>query len=240
MSGISLDKTTPQVARREAILALGRRGGPEAVASIMGLLSHPVETIAEAAREAVAALDRRNPAANLARIRSSQDVHAQVVLVAEDDPEVRALYQNFLAQSGLTTLGAADGDEVLRAIEAKGVGVVLLDLDMPRVNGFEVLAALKAGPLRPPVIVVTGLSDQSSIVRAHSLGATEFLRKPVDLLELLDRVRRVAPWEMLMTRPGLDDLSAALQGQMRRATGEGGVATPAKTGEPRAAPARRV
>jgi CheY-like chemotaxis protein len=115
------------------------------------------------------------------------------VLLADDDPEIREVVAIVLEPYGFETLVAADGEEAIRLVKLNpDIDVIVADLMMPRVSGGELLKALTADPsLRHiPVIVLSG--DNSAKETARSLGATACLQKPVDLSELVARLRQLA------------------------------------------------
>ena len=104
------------------------------------------------------------------------------VLAVDDDPLMRELMRARLANEHCEVVAAGDGLVALDVLEHQAVDIVLLDLEMPRMNGFEVLARMKAHPRwsRIPVIVVSSLRDVWSIGRAFEAGATSFVIKPFD------------------------------------------------------------
>jgi DNA-binding NtrC family response regulator len=107
------------------------------------------------------------------------------VLVVDDDRSIRRTLEKFLLGEGYDVAVAADGREAIAA--AAGADLVLLDLGLPGLDGFEVLAAIRAEPQPPPVVVITARDDMQSTVRAVQMGAYEYLVKPLDI----DRIRLV-------------------------------------------------
>ncbi len=118
------------------------------------------------------------------------DLH---LLFVDDDPILREFASVHLASENLRLDTAADGAEGLEAIAAKAPDLVLLDLDMPNIDGFEVLRRLRADPATEhlPVIVVTGREDTAAIDRAFDAGATSFIAKPINWRLLSYQVRYV-------------------------------------------------
>lgn len=117
------------------------------------------------------------------------------VLVIDDDPTARELMQRFLDRQGLHMVGAASGEEGLRLAKELRPAVITLDVLMPGMDGWAVLAALKADPglASIPVIMATFVDDESM---GFALGATDFLTKPIDrghLAELLKKYRCADP-----------------------------------------------
>jgi adenylate cyclase len=113
------------------------------------------------------------------------------VLVADDDPRNRENLADVLAQLGYAVTAVADGEAALREVEEGDHDLLLLDLEMPRMSGFEVLERMAAeGWLgRTPVLVVTGQRVVDAAVRCIRLGADDFLSKPVHVELLAARVR---------------------------------------------------
>jgi DNA-binding response OmpR family regulator len=107
------------------------------------------------------------------------------VLVVDDETDIREAVVELLAEEGYEVLDAADGEEALRKARAFHPDVVLLDLMMPGMNGWEFCARRKGDPelARIPVIVLSALG------RVQGLDAAGYLQKPFELDELLTAVR---------------------------------------------------
>jgi putative two-component system response regulator len=112
-------------------------------------------------------------------------------LVVDDDPVNRDLMGAVLDDLGLSWVAVADGPSCLRRCQEDDIGVVLLDVMMPAMDGFEVCRAVKANPVTSllPVIMVTALNDRAARIRGMEAGADDFLTKPIDVAELGPRVR---------------------------------------------------
>ncbi|WP_244937351.1 hybrid sensor histidine kinase/response regulator, partial [Methylobacterium crusticola] len=117
---------------------------------------------------------------------------ASQVLVVDDDPATRDLLARFLQKEGFQVATAADGREGLEQARALRPRVILLDVTMPRMDGWSVLRALRADPElgATPVIMVTVLDEQNL---AFSLGATDYLHKPVEWGHLKEAMERFRP-----------------------------------------------
>ncbi len=113
------------------------------------------------------------------------------VLIVDDDRVNRELMSALLEEMGEPTLLANDGRACLDICRSEDVGVVLLDVMMPGLDGYEVCRTLKDDPATNlvPVILVTALGDRAARVRGIQAGADDFLTKPVDSGELVPRVR---------------------------------------------------
>jgi signal transduction histidine kinase/CheY-like chemotaxis protein len=126
------------------------------------------------------------PASPAARITPT----SSVVLVIDDDPTVRELMERFLVKEGFAVITAADGVEGLRRAREARPAAITLDVLMPDLDGWAVLAALKSDPALAeiPVILVSVVDEQS---RGYSLGAADYLVKPVDRERLNEALRRL-------------------------------------------------
>ena len=115
------------------------------------------------------------------------------ILFVDDDPIMREFAAVHLATDKAEVALAADGVEALERVAVTPPDVVLLDLEMPRLDGFEVLARLRGDPGTRdlPVIVVTGREDTAAIDRAFEAGATSFLVKPINWRLLSYQIRYV-------------------------------------------------
>lgn len=115
------------------------------------------------------------------------------VLVVEDDPDLNEMIGAYVTLAGFAYHGAHTGAEALRATRARAPGMVLLDLMLPDLDGFELYRRLRdEDAMRGvPVVVVSALCDQASRTRAQSLGARGFLAKPFDPDELMTLIREV-------------------------------------------------
>jgi adenylate cyclase len=112
------------------------------------------------------------------------------ILVVDDDALNRRLLTATLAKEGIRTTSATDGAQALDAIREDPPDVVLLDIEMPGIDGFEVLERIKGDEAvrHLPVIMISGLGDTESVVRCLEIGADDFLPKPFDAAILRARV----------------------------------------------------
>ena len=113
------------------------------------------------------------------------------VLVADDREEIRVLLTRMLEAQGYVVVSAPDGRQALADFAHFQPDLVLLDVEMPQLNGFEVCRQLKsnAETRLTPVVLITGLAGTDDRIRGIQSGADDFLSKPVDRNELLARVR---------------------------------------------------
>ncbi|MEM7081968.1 MAG: EAL domain-containing protein [Pseudomonadota bacterium] len=114
-----------------------------------------------------------------------------VILIADDDPTTRLIAREVLEQAGMHVLEARDGEQALDLYLANAPDAVLLDVDMPQMDGLTVCEKIRATETRrtTPVCIVTGLDDFSSAGKAFDIGATDFITKPIDWSVLAFRVR---------------------------------------------------
>lgn len=113
------------------------------------------------------------------------------ILIVDDEPVVRHVLVNQLSQLGYRLLEAGSGPEALRLLEAQGPQLVLLDIMMPRMSGFEVCRQIRqtCSLEELPVIYLTAKSQVEDLVQGFSTGANDFLTKPIIKEELLARVK---------------------------------------------------
>jgi len=115
------------------------------------------------------------------------------VLVVDDQPQIVRLIQLHLEREGFQVLTGADGEEALEQVRSEHPDLVILDVIMPKKDGFEVLRTIKAAPdLRDtPVIMLTVKTQSADIVEGLREGAELYLPKPFHPRELVALVRRV-------------------------------------------------
>ena len=114
-----------------------------------------------------------------------------VILVVDDNQQNLELLQAYLEDLDCQTVPAHDGAEALDIISKQPPDLVLLDIMMPKMSGFEVCKRIKNDPQTTdiPVIMVTALNEFGDIERSIDSGTDDFLSKPINKLELLTRVR---------------------------------------------------
>jgi len=142
---------------------------------------------------------------------SEADAANSSILVVDDNLQNLELLQAYLEELGLPVHTARDGLEALQAVEAHRPDIILLDVMMPRMSGFQACAKIKANPETRdiPVVMVTALNEVGDVERAVESGADEFLTKPVNRLELLTRVKSLLRVRLLKRQ--LDRAMAQMQ-----------------------------
>ncbi|HTF36510.1 MAG TPA: EAL domain-containing protein [Myxococcota bacterium] len=123
--------------------------------------------------------------------RESPSAKRRLVLVVDDDPTMRLLVREALEPHGLDVEEAPDGASALALFRRREPNLVLLDVQMPGIDGFAVCEEIRRipGSLHTPVVMITGLDDVDSVRRAYEAGATDFITKPISWLILSHRVR---------------------------------------------------
>lgn len=120
------------------------------------------------------------------------DSQAARILVAEDEANLRMVLQKELERHGYRVQVAPDGEAALRRLEETNVDVLLCDINMPRMDGMELLRRVHERPNPPEVIMLTGQATVETAVEAMKLGAYDYLTKPYSITELDVRVRQAA------------------------------------------------
>lgn len=113
------------------------------------------------------------------------------ILIADDEPNILISLEYLMKREGFTVHVARDGQEALEALRREKPRLVLLDVMMPKMSGFEVCQKIKGNPaLRDTVVImVTALHEVGDFERAVECGCDDFLTKPVNKLELITRVK---------------------------------------------------
>jgi DNA-binding NtrC family response regulator len=114
------------------------------------------------------------------------------ILIAEDEANLRMVLQKELERLGYRVQVAPDGEAALRKLEESNVDVLLCDINMPRIDGMEVLRRVHERPNPPEVIMLTGQATVETAVEAMKLGAYDYLTKPYSITELDVRVKQAA------------------------------------------------
>ncbi|HEX3280631.1 MAG TPA: sigma-54 dependent transcriptional regulator [Pyrinomonadaceae bacterium] len=114
------------------------------------------------------------------------------ILIAEDEANLRLVLQKELERLGYRVQVAPDGEAALRKLEESNVDVLLCDINMPRIDGMEVLRRVHERPNPPEVIMLTGQATVETAVEAMKLGAYDYLTKPYHITELDIRVKQAA------------------------------------------------
>jgi DNA-binding response OmpR family regulator len=113
------------------------------------------------------------------------------IMVVDDDPDTVSILSRHLQREGFVAIEATSGAECLRIVRDHPVDVILLDLMMPDMDGFQVCRALKSDPSTAeiPVIMITARDDLDARAEGIRLGVSDFLAKPVFRRQLANRIR---------------------------------------------------
>jgi CheY-like chemotaxis protein len=116
------------------------------------------------------------------------------ILVVEDDPVNQMILTDFLAANGYTTVAASSGPEGIERFERDVPDLCLVDVQLPRKNGFELVREIKSRAAATPVVLMSAVytdADQSTRTVQVGVLADGYLTKPFDLVELLSTVRKL-------------------------------------------------
>ena len=115
------------------------------------------------------------------------------ILIAEDDPVLRNLYIKKFTVAGYTIRAAEDGEQALKEIELRKPDVLVLDLHMPKVDGFQVLEKFPKESRQFAVVILTNFADEQTRQHGAELGIDDFfVKKDMTIKSLLEMVERVA------------------------------------------------
>ena len=142
-------------------------------------------------------------------------------MVVDDNEQNLELMQAYLEGMPSRILTCRDGVQAVELLEKEDVDLVLLDIMMPRMSGYEVCQKIKSSPRTRdiPVIMITALHEVGDVERAIEVGTDDFLSKPINKLELLTRVRSLLQVRLLKAR--VDELVGPGGGPGRVGPGEG-------------------
>ncbi len=141
------------------------------------------------------------------------------ILIVDDEPtNVRLLLQMLASEGYDAVVGITDPREVLANVAQQGTELVLLDLNMPHLDGFQVMEQLRALEQPPTILVLTAQTDPERRLRALRGGARDFLTKPFDMAELMARVKNLL--EVHQYQIFLGEQNRLLQGQVRESRQE--------------------
>ena len=113
------------------------------------------------------------------------------VLTIEDDPNIVELIQLYMEKIGFSSITAYDGEEGLEQFYKESPDCIILDLMLPKMNGWEVCKMIRLEDKQVPIIMLTGKGETYDIVNGLEIGADDYLVKPFDPNELMARVKTV-------------------------------------------------
>jgi len=126
-----------------------------------------------------------------------------VVLAADDDEDILELVAFRLERSGYTVLRARDGEEALRLAEEQTPDIAVLDVGMPKLDGLEVLRAVRTNSRTStaPVVVLTASDDPRELAQCYQLGANSCVQKPVQFEDLRSVLQSIARYWLGLNQP---------------------------------------
>lgn len=182
-----LDAANRMLRQIDALAQVGSAepGGAEAVLGAEQLVAAALDTIAPIDPDAAA-----------------REIEPSTILVIDDNESNRELLSRRLTREGHTVMVAEDGESALGMLERSGADLVLLDLVMPGISGFEVLRRIKTTPAlrHTPVIMISAVDEIDSIVRCIELGAEDYLLKPFNTVLLQARINASLEKQQLRKR----------------------------------------
>lgn len=111
------------------------------------------------------------------------------IMVVDDDPDIRELIRVYLAGEGLGVIEARNGQEALKLIESTRVDLVVLDVMMPLMDGWDLCRELRSHYSDLPLVMVTAKSESAHKLKGFQLGTDDYVVKPFDPVELVMRVK---------------------------------------------------
>ena len=130
----------------------------------------------------------------------------RTILVAEDEPQIAGLVRDYLEHAGFAVISAADGAAALALARARRPDALVLDLGLPRVDGLDVIRAIRRDS-RVPILILSARGDEIDRVTGLELGADDYVVKPFSPRELVARVRAVL--RRVESAPASDERIAA-------------------------------
>ena len=113
------------------------------------------------------------------------------ILVADDQPNIRRLYEYTLEKNGYRPFVAADGEEVLAVLERQHIDLVILDVMMPKLDGYGCLKTMRESGINVPVLIITARDSAEDLRKSFMLGSDDYMTKPVDETEMLLRIKAI-------------------------------------------------
>lgn len=118
------------------------------------------------------------------------------ILVAEDEPLMLMTIEAKLKKDGFEVKCVSDGQEAINALDSFQPDLIITDILMPYTSGLEVISVARSKYLKLPIIVLSGIGEEETVMEAFNLGADDFITKPFNPSELMVRVKR-----LLKTKP---------------------------------------
>lgn len=117
--------------------------------------------------------------------------HGKKILHADDSEFLRMMVKQILTDNGYEVISVKDGTECMEVLSKDSIDILLLDINMPGYNGFQVLEKVQKEYPRIPVLVLSAMADESTVQRTKQLGAKGFVAKPFGVEDLMEHIRSV-------------------------------------------------
>jgi DNA-binding response OmpR family regulator len=187
----------------EAILARGAIGFGEGLVPTFGYIEIPRWSQLTQMQRASATQRIERAAVALAdaeALGAEESATEGTILVVDDDPAIRTLLRTILGRRGYRVLEAGDGAAAIAQVERSLPDLVIMDWEMPTLNGRDAAAALKANPrtFGVPIVMLTSRSQIDDKVDALEIGVQDFVTKPFDLREFVARIEQQMRWRRLL------------------------------------------
>ncbi|WP_433940451.1 response regulator transcription factor [Paenibacillus lautus] len=111
------------------------------------------------------------------------------ILIVEDDAELRQLFVRVLVKNAYTTVEAADGEQALEVLNRETVDLIISDIMMPGVDGYQLVASLREAGYSIPILMITAADSFTNMKKGFSLGTDDYMVKPVNVDEMLLRIQ---------------------------------------------------
>src|SRR5688572_13071356 len=125
----------------------------------------------------------------MTRLVAADDPSPHRVLVVEDEPQMRAMLTDNLEFEGYRVTGVESGEEALREFETQGFSLLIVDVMLPGMTGFDLCERLRHRGTHAPIIMLTARTHEMDRVKGLELGADDYVSKPFSVRELLARVK---------------------------------------------------
>ncbi len=113
------------------------------------------------------------------------------ILIADDEKEIRLTLGTHFTNAGYTVTTASDGEEAVTILQSKSFDAVILDINMPKLTGFDVLRFIRKNFPAMKVVMLTGYGDLRNAIESRRLGADDFISKPFGSEELMETLERL-------------------------------------------------
>lgn len=110
------------------------------------------------------------------------------ILIVEDDPQLQLLYRSVLERAGFSVITALNGEDALKKLEATRIELIITDIMMPKMDGYDLVGSLRNARFDMPVLMITAKADFEDKKRGFKLGADDYMTKPIDVNEMILRV----------------------------------------------------